>query len=409
MAGRRDGLRLALLLLVVLRVGLGLVAVAAIHVGSRAGPLHGNWEELVKTGGEPWSEALSTWQRWDALWYQHIAENGYAAGDGSTAFFPLYPLLSRIVSLPLGGHVVWAELLVSSVSFVVAMWLLFELTKLETGPATTGAANPRPGPFAPLLTAPYLAVLLTAFFPVAFFLLAPYTESLFLALTLGAFWLARTDRPWAAGAVGLLAGLTRAQGIFLALPLAFEFLRTHDAFPWILRRGGRRPGLALIASGLPIAGSAVVTLYERFIVGEQHSSLEILAFWGYQVVAPWEALSASWGNILAGGAHGNLAEIEALNLVSLLGFSALAILAARRLPVAYALYTVPSLALLFMRITFISPLASASRYVLVLFPCFMFLATWLSPRRPLAAGWLLLSALLLVVLMQYWARWGFVG
>jgi hypothetical protein len=386
-------LRLGLVLLLGLRLVLGLLAVAAVHLAPRASTVHGNWEDLVITGGEPWSEFLSTWQRWDALWYQHITQNGYAAGDGSTAFFPLYPLLSHLVSLPLGGQIVWAELLVSSASFVLAMWLLFRIAQRETG--VTAVA--------------YLAVLLTALFPVGFFLLAPYTEGLFLALTLAAFWFARTDRPWAAGAAGFLAALTRAQGIFLALPIAFEYLRTHDVLPWIMRRGGNRPGLALFAAGLPMAGTAAVTLYERLVVGEQRSAFEVLALWGYQVVPPWEALSASWNHILAGGAHGNLAEIEAVNLVSLLGFGGIAVAAARRLPIAYALYTLPSLALLFTRIAFISPLASASRYVLVLFPCFILLALWLSTHRWMAIGWLSVSAISLLLLLQFWTRWGFVG
>ena len=101
--------------------------------------------------------------------------------------------------------------------------------------------------------------------------------------------------------------------------------------------------------------------------------------------------------------------IEALNLVNLLGFGGIALVAARRLPAAYALYTLPSLALLFTHVGYISPLGSASRYVLVLFPCFIFLAMWLSTRRWMAIAWLSVSAILLLLLFQFWARWGFVG
>ena len=404
------GWRLGLILLIVLRVGLGLVGVVAINLAPRAGNVHGNWEDLVIRGGEPWSQILSMWQRWDALWYQHIADNGYAAGDGSTAFFPLYPLLARVVAITLGGQFIWAALLVSSVAFVVAIWLLYEVARLEIRThAHEREASQRQGVLASAMSAPYLAVLLIALFPVSFFLLAPYTEGLFLALTLGAFLLARTNRPWAAGATGFLASLTRAQGIFLALPLAFEYLQRHEVFAWILRRGGKPPGLGLAASALPVLGSLGVTAFQRIVVGEERSALEVLAFWGYQIVPPWDALFASWAHIRAGGAHGNLAEIEALNLICLLGFSLIALLATRRLPFAYALYMWPSLALLASRIAFLSPLMSVSRYVLVLFPCFIFSAAWLSARPRLAIAWLVGSTLLLVALLQYWARWGFVG
>src|SRR2546425_2309386 len=399
-----EGLRLGLLLLVALRICLGLVAMVAVNAG-RVGAIHGQWEDLVISGGRPWSDILSTWQRWDALWYQHIAESGYAAGDGSTAFFPLYPLLARIVSLPLVGNVVLAELLVSSAAFVAAMWLLYKIAGLDNEPV----AADRRGRGRVTLPVPHLAVLITALFPIGFFLLAPYTESLFLALTLAAFWFARTNRPWAAGAAGLFASLTRAHGIFLTLPLAFEYLRQQEVLPWILRRGGRRPGLGILASGLPALGLVATMTYQRVVVGVQGSALETYAQWGYQVVAPWRAISASWNDILAGGPHGNLPEIEALNLVSLLGFSALAVVAARRLPIAYALYSLPYVALLLTHEGWFSPLMSTSRFVLPLFPCFIVLAVWLARRPRLAVGWLGVSVLLQLLLFQFWVRWGFVA
>src|SRR5687767_8468695 len=70
-----------------------------------------------------------------------------------------------------------------------------------------------------------LTVLLVALFPTGFFLLAPYPEALFLALTVASLYLARQGRWWLAGLAGLLAALTRFQGAFLALPLAYEYLR----------------------------------------------------------------------------------------------------------------------------------------------------------------------------------------
>jgi len=92
---------LALWLLITLRVALGLVAVLSIHL-QPVTMIGGDWLNLIIRSGRPWSDLLSTWQRWDALWYQQIAEHGYHAGDGTSAFYPLYPLLVRIVSLPLG-------------------------------------------------------------------------------------------------------------------------------------------------------------------------------------------------------------------------------------------------------------------------------------------------------------------
>ncbi|HJX38442.1 MAG TPA: hypothetical protein VJ714_07575, partial [Anaerolineae bacterium] len=36
---------------------------------------------------------LGVWQRFDTLWYLRIAAQGYAPDDGSTVYFPLYPML----------------------------------------------------------------------------------------------------------------------------------------------------------------------------------------------------------------------------------------------------------------------------------------------------------------------------
>ena len=52
-------------------------------------------------------------------------------------------------------------------------------------------------------------------FPTSYFLHIDYTESLFLALVLGAFLAARDDHWLAAGTLGMLAGLTHANGALL--------------------------------------------------------------------------------------------------------------------------------------------------------------------------------------------------
>jgi hypothetical protein len=334
-------------------------------------------------GGVAWHQLLLTWQRWDANWYRQIAEEGYRVGR-SVAFFPLYPLLTRVVSIGFDGQILLAQLLVSSLAFAAAIWLLYRLARLEVGP-----------------TAAYLTVLLTACFPTAFFLLAPYTESLFLVLTLAAFWFARCGRPWAAGLAGFCAALTRAQAVFLVLPLAYEYLRHR-------RQQGKPPALGLLAAAAPALGWLMVAAFHRLVVGEQRSGLEILQAWGYRVVPPWEALAASWMWIATGGSRG-LTEIEALNLGCLLGFLLLGILVARRLPFAYALYVWPSIALLLTREMWFTPLMSVSRYVLVLFPCFFVLAAMLVRRPRLAIGWLIVSALIQVVLMRLFARGTFVA
>src|SRR5947208_1622596 len=190
--------KLALGLLISLRLGLELVGLHTLLLQPIT-VFNGDWTNLVMRGDDLGTRWLSLWQRWDALWYQEIATNGYRAVERTTHFQPLYPLLCRVVSVPLFGQIVLAELIVSSAAFVVAMVLLFRLTRMETG--LPGVA--------------LLTVLLTALAPSGFFLLAPYTESLYLALTVAAFYYARQDRFWIAGAAAAGATLTRIFGVLL--------------------------------------------------------------------------------------------------------------------------------------------------------------------------------------------------
>lgn len=373
--------KLSIWLLITLRVGLGLAAILSIHLTpiSQTG---GELVNLVMPGTDFWTQTLSTWQRYDALWYQQIAQHGYQAGTGTGAFYPLYPLLSRIVSFFTGGHIVVAELIVSSVAFIIAMWLLYRVVQFD--------CNARVA---------QLTVLLTAFFPVSFFLIAPYTESLYLALTLATFYFARRSRPWAAGAAGFAAALTHDPGVFLAFPLLYEYLRRKGAAWW-------RPHITLLSTGLPILGPVVVAVYLRFIVGETRSIFQLNAAypWGYHQVAPWQSLADSWSHIVATGD-----SIEVLNFVALIGFTLLSIWAARRLRLSYVLYVWPYLALLFTREMLLTPLMSDARLVLVLFPCFIVIAIWLAQRSWVAAGCLVVGGFLQVSLFEYWVHFGFVG
>jgi len=377
------GWKLALWLLVTLRGGLGLVGLLSIRV-QPISSIGGDWTNLIVRGGDPWHQLLSMWQRYDALWYQQIVTNGYKAGNSTVVFYPLYPLVSHITSVLLSGQIVLAELLVSSVAFTVGMWLLYRVARLDAGPI-----------------AAQLTVLLTALFPVGFFFLAPFTESLYLVLSLAAFWFARKGRPWAAGIAGFAAGLTRIQGIFLVLPLAYEYLRRR-------RKGGHRllslDNVDVVSAALPGLGFLVVLAYDRFVVGIRTSPLGAEANWGYGFALPWNAISHSVAHIVALGDM-----VEALNLVSLLGFGLLALWAARKLPLSYTLYVVPYLALLYTHDEYFSPLMSMSRYMLVLFPCFIVLARWLVRRPWLAAGALMTSVLLQVTYFQYWVHFGFVA
>jgi len=276
--------------------------------------------------------------------------------------------------------VVLGELAITTLACAIAFVLLYRLARLDIG-----------------RRAAILTVLLVALSPVGFFLLAPYTEALFLATTVASFWLARTRHPWLAGIAGGAAGLTRLQGGLLLLPLGY--LAWRD-----LRAGVLTPKNAP-AWIFPAVGVFLALAYPRLVIGETGSPFDLQQAWGARLAPPWQSIGDAVGHIARTGD-----PIEMLNLLSVVGLTAVALYGFRRLPLEYGLYALASLALLWLRDTDnLSPLMSAARYSLVIFPCFMIGAVLLRSRLGIAAGLLAISAVIQTALFVYWVHWGFVG
>ncbi len=161
--------------------------------------------------------------RWDAAWYLVIAHYGYRPDLGfytasRTAFFPLYPLGLRTISW-FGVPPILAGVLLSVAALALALYGIHRLTTLELSrPARVTLAGDRVG------KAARLAVLFTAFAPMAFFFSAVYSEAMYLALSVGLFWSARHGRWMWVGVLGALAGATRSTGLVLVLPAALIYL-----------------------------------------------------------------------------------------------------------------------------------------------------------------------------------------
>src|SRR5947209_3062139 len=252
------------------------------------GPVRGAFNPPGTTAGfGPLGDLLAgPAARWDASWYLVIAHYGYRPDLGAftsarTAFFPLYPLGLRAVTL-LGSPPVLAGVLLSIGALAVALYGIHRLTALEIGSRTAaGAARAARGAIAPERdgqAVPRLAVLVTAFAPMTFFFSAVYSESLYLALSVGLFLCARRGRWAAAGVLGGLAAATRSAGMLLLLPALILYLygprtdRAHDLPPDRMPWTRYRVRLDLLWLGLIPAG---VGLYAGY-----------LALWGGDALTP---------------------------------------------------------------------------------------------------------------------------
>jgi hypothetical protein len=391
----------------IVRLGLLALGVVVLLQGSVPGPCHfevarNGWATIppLASGGLDLS-LVGIWQRWDACWYGKIAAFGYEAGTDATAFFPAYPLLVRAAALPLGGHVALAGMLANLALTVVALAGLHRLVSRDLGARVADR------------TILYLSI-----FPAAIFLHAPFTEALFLAAVAWAFVGAREGRWWLAAGAALVAGLTRAQGILLVLPLAWEAMAAWRAsrvgsrpsgLPWsVVTRaaGGARPSSLVapaIAVAAPVAGFAAFAWYTSAVVGLPLFDAQD-AWGGREFHPPWETVAAALDWVVSGSQSNG---VELLNVASLLLFAGITLLAIRRLPASYSLYAAASILLIAIRIQPI-PLTSTTRLLLVVFPVFAALGIAGRHRR-FDLAWTVGSVLLLGFVAVTFVRGDFVA
>jgi hypothetical protein len=212
-----------------------LVALAVMlitHVVFMGVAVAASW--LLASGDGPPSVGLvDLWYRFDADHLLKVAEFGYTdprTFEFPTVFFPLFPLTVRALTY-LGVPLSVAGLLVPAISSLVAFAFLYRLAEDDIG---HGAGR--------------IAVLFLGFFPTGFFMVAPYTEALFLAGAIPAFYYARRGQWWRAALPTAVAVATRNTGIFLLLGLAVEFLRQRK-YSW---PDVRRGLLAVTLGALPL-------------------------------------------------------------------------------------------------------------------------------------------------------------
>lgn len=292
---------------------------------------------------------------WDGAWYGSVASHGYEfAPDGAqhnVAFFPLFPLIARLVMLA-GAPWPIAAAITSNVAFIGALLLLFAYARERLGEA--GAR---------------WVVAATCFFPLSFFFSVAYSESLFLLLTALALFAYERGHFALSGIAAAGAALTRPFGFALACALVIAAL--------VQRRGPR--AIALCAIGL--AGAALFPLYCWIHFGDPIAFLHAASTWrhvGFDA-SGWQGM---WrGAYTYGYAHDRLT-------VLLLVFTIFATAAFRKtLGIPGVLYVALALALI---VAAGSPL-SLDRYLFVLIPVLLAIGDVL--KRLHVAGYLVLAAL----------------
>jgi Gpi18-like mannosyltransferase len=330
-----------------------------------------SWISPTTLADKSWN-MISLHARWDSFYYLDIAQHGYHLDPGNAlsnvVFFPLYPVFIRLGALLTGRDYILAGWLVSMLALFGASLVLRKLIE----------------EFHPEIKADD-ALFYLLIFPTAFFLQAVYSESLFLFLSLLTFYFALQGRFNRAGIFGLLAALTRVTGVLLFVPVAYEYFKIYNA-----RGFFKKEVLPLL---LIPAGTALFFLYHAIAFGDPLIFFKVESAWG-------RAFQFN-------GAHFALQSGPALVNFSLdAGFLLFALYATyltfRKGWTAYALYMSATLLVALSTGT----LMSLGRYVLVLFPVYILLASIKNKSferfYPLASV-LFLGLYILLFSSGYWA------
>lgn len=290
----------------------------------------------------------------DAFWYLDIARNGYDKQAFSVdrqhnwAFFPLLPLIIRVFAMVTREFPVTATFL-SNIFFFVSLIVLHKTALLFGG--DSGDAD--------------RAVFYLAAFPTAYFFSFPFTESLFLLVTILSFYFAKQDKWGRAGLFGALASATRLAGVFLLPALLILYWERH--------RTRMRPHV--LALGLIPAGLIAFMIYLRSITGNPFAFFDIQAAWGHQATF---FLRPLWDYVRDPFLLGIHWDFRVLNFASvMLGLVAGGVLLKKR-QWAPAIYVLISL---IVPLSANFSLQSLTRYVMVVFPVFLVLGTAGRQRR----------------------------
>ena len=200
---------------------------------------------------------VAPWMRWDSAYYENIVVRGYDLHDGTLAFHPLFPLLAKPFYW-LTGNAQLSLLIVATLACCACCVLLARYVAKFYAPQMPSELQNS------VVQGAAWALVLG---PIGWILLAPYTESTFLAPCIGALWALRERRLWLAGALAALAVLARQQGLVLLLPMAWQCWQM-----WREKNAEMRfRTLDILALVLPILAYAAYSLFRVVVMGESES------------------------------------------------------------------------------------------------------------------------------------------
>ena len=376
-------LRSSILLWSCLRVLSAVVVVLAY----RFGPIKG-----IRTSNSLRGLFLSPWYAWDVQYYVEIVRNGYQPGSPTANLHPLYPWISALVATVIREPLL-SLLLVASIAGLLLIFAFYRLATLDLNDQQARHAT---------------ALLLC--WPASVALFLPYTEALFLLLSVYCLFAARHRRFWLAGLAGALATLTRQQGLFLVLPLAWEIWEASGR-QW---SSAARKSLSL---GLIPAAYALWVVYRAVAINDVHPDFSSMQSFLHTVmispssyeITEKHAFLPPWLTIWRGLSVFLRREVSPYAFIDLIlstGFIGLFVLSWRYLRTSYRLYCI---VIVLVSLSFYAadenPFLALPRHLLLAFPVFIGLAARYQLRRLPFFLFLLIECQMGLLVCFVWMRW----
>jgi hypothetical protein len=263
------GIKLALAIISVLMVNAGLFNRSNTHL---------LWAELN------WQHVGEIYFNSDSGWYRAIAAHGYAQipltesqnwsqATLHFAFFPLFPMLIRLLMLVTGMGFIAAAFVINLIIlyFLVRCFYLFLIhCALDAESA-------------------YRTVVLFLLFPISMHIYFIYTEALFITLLLACFLMIKQKQWLSLVFCSFLLALTRPNGLMMLLPLGFYLLETQGGLHISnIKKQVQKPAIYSLLA-MPLA-FALWMFYQHSVTGHWMAAAEAQSGWNKHWMFPLMAL-----------------------------------------------------------------------------------------------------------------------
>lgn len=331
---------------------------------------------------------LDVWGRWDSGWYLQIAQHGYSPIQQGTvgnsfAFFPIYPILIKFFSLIFPKQFltqdVWLFIAVflSNLFFLIALCVFYYFIKkiFAQVPYRKKIAQN--------------SVLLLLLFPTSFFFSTAYNESLFFLLTISCFFFLFENKYFLASIIASFAALTKPYGILLLVPLLLHYFKNKN-WNW------QKIDLSFIYFFLPIISLFAFCIFAYLQTGDFLAFLHSQTAWHKTLSWPWKSLLYPYHFI------GYITPIE--TIITIFALTTLG-LSWKYLPHELVIWA----NLLNLIPLFSGTTISNMRYIISIFPFFIFLSLITQKREGFEKILLAIFLVIQVLLFTAWCQFYWVA